>query len=315
MCDVISIAKSYHVGRAIAKTYFIGSPMAMTTLLARAHSCEAKRALHTELVDHIFDFKESLEPYIEEIKYHSIPLCYKFSYLQSRRKAITQYKLFSPEDEGYYWLPSLPDIEAQESAPLCNELVVPECPSVGGWRSFLNSEQGDARTVCLRLHEEFEQMEIEESSRVSGIPVGEFERDPSSVCRERQGLIIMLKEPVQTLIGIPQVMGQVSNESAIKEVSKVANQVLHAVSGGRIKVGGPDAKFSFKAFVLTPAELHYWNERASPEELRRFLRERVEDASQEWTPMLPITEEALARISDEAVRYRVRVEAEARRTE
>ena len=181
---------------------------------------------------------------------------------------------------------------------------------------ILNSESGDTRTACLRIHEEFEQMEIEESTRVAGTPI-EIERDESSLLSrsERQGVIIMLKRPVQELIGYPEVTEQVSNEASLKEVSKVARQVLNAVNGGRIKVGNQNAKFSFKAFVLTPAELEYWTARSEYEKLEHILIDRVEGACHEWTPLLNMTEEALARISDEGVRARIRVEAMARRRE
>jgi hypothetical protein len=96
----------------------------------------------------------------------------------------------------------------------------------------VNREHGDMRTAILSMHEEFEQMEIAEMSRVSGISGGAMVDNTLQVRRERQGLIIMLKAPMQELIGIPQVMEQASNETAIKAVSKVANQIIHAVKGG-----------------------------------------------------------------------------------
>jgi hypothetical protein len=67
--------------------------------------------------------------------------------------------------------------------------------------------------------------------------------------------------------------------------------------------------------VLTPDEFQYWNDRTSPDELRLILQERVSEACHEWTPLLPMTEEALGKITDEHVRARVRVQAEARRQE
>jgi hypothetical protein len=125
-------------------------------LLARAHRDTSCRPLHSERIDVVYDFKEAADPYIEDIKYHQVPLCFKFVLLRSQKKAIMLYKLFSTDE--YQWLPIPPDDDILLSQPL-TELFVPNNPLVGGWFAFLNKYDGDARSAACNLRNQFDAAE------------------------------------------------------------------------------------------------------------------------------------------------------------
>jgi hypothetical protein len=130
----------------------------MTYLLNRAHRDVNMRPMHAEHIDFVYNFKETLKPNLEEIMYHQVPLCFKFSFLRSIGKAIMQYKLFSTQK--YYWLPIPADGDIILSGPL-SQLSVPASPTVGGWGEFLRTQRGDGRSIATRLQHDFAAAENE----------------------------------------------------------------------------------------------------------------------------------------------------------
>jgi hypothetical protein len=165
----------------------------MTHLLARAPKEIHMRPLHSEQIEFVYDVKEAWHDFIEDIHYHQVPHCFRFSFLYSIQKAVMQYKLFS--SEAFYWLPVPADEDVFLSGPL-SQLSVPSNPLVGGWSTFMNSLTPRERDVCSRLGPVIAEAESDAlRTFMSDVPeeADDISAADNSPRPEKRGVICLLK--------------------------------------------------------------------------------------------------------------------------
>ena len=293
----------------IGSTFFKGSPMAMRHLLAVAHSDKSARPAVVKLIPVLYDVSGGWEGHLCHIKYHQVPHCFKFSRLTSG-KAYMQYKLFSPEEDSYYWLPVLPQEEEFFQTPL-DVIFCPDCPSVGGWDSFIDDNINiKHQTVAAGLRQTLTDFECNAQSQFERKDIfGEEMEEPiqkketEAIRGGEIGVIQLLKSDAATIsLSTPLIDPRLST-NAIAHVAKVARQVVAAVTDKHIKLTQKE-EFSFYAHRLTTGEYDWWKSINTTEKVKEMLRLRVEEAGP-WTPLYPMSSELQSKMDDPRTKARV----------